>query len=202
MVGDEVLAFWDLFRRRANDLAAATSADNPTYDELLAQLHRIDPGLSLEFSPRHGMAELIVTAQGDRSLFEKARAVAAHAPSISGWSIRALKPKLGFPESVRWHGLTIHVADLRFLPLRRAGADDLGIRVLVPDIAAEDVNDARNAVVRAIDYGLGEERFATSIAYLDVRPLADDDRREELLRLEELDEYLQFLERQRDNSPT
>ena len=134
-------------------------------------------------------------------MFEKARAVAARAPSISGWSIRALKPKLGFPKSVRWHGLTIPVADLRFLPLRRSGVDDLGIRVLVPDITAEDVNDARNAVFCAIDHGLGEERFATSIAYLDVQPLSENDRREELLRLEELDEFLQFLERQRDNGP-
>jgi hypothetical protein len=197
MANDQLVAFWELFRSRAANLAAATSADDPVYDELLEHLQRIDPGLFLEFSTGGDTAELIVTAEGNQALFDLARSVVAAAPAVRGWSIRALKPQLGFPESTTWDGQAVRIADVGFEPLSHAGSDDLGLRVFVPGITADDVRGAHAAILRALDHGLGEERFARTVAFLEVRPLTDDVARTDLIPLKDLDVYIQWREARR-----
>jgi hypothetical protein len=109
----EIAKFWNLFRRRAADLAASRSTNSPAYNALLDHLHRIDPGLYIEFCVNPGACEMIVTADGDRSLFSLARAVVAAAPVIDGWTIRALKPQIGCPVTTQCEGLTKE----QFIPL-------------------------------------------------------------------------------------
>jgi hypothetical protein len=169
-VSNAIAEFWRLFRRRSVNLAATTSADSPVYDALLKALHVVSPGLYLEFSSEPGACELIVTAEGDRALFPLALAVVADAPTIRGWTIRALKPKLGFPTTLRWQGFTLRTADVLFLPLDREGSNELGLRFFIPGVAKNETEDAHNAVLRAIDHGLGEEAFAESVQYTEVHP--------------------------------
>src|SRR5437870_2302616 len=85
--------FWRLFALRAAELGRAESADEPVYGELLERLQRVDSGLYFEFSTGAPPHELIITADGKRSLFPLARQVVAVAPPVEGWSVRALKPK-------------------------------------------------------------------------------------------------------------
>lgn len=192
-----IAGFWLLFRQRAADLASADSAESPVYDVLLEELHRIDPRLFLEFSAEPAACELIVTAEGDRSLFPLARTVVAAAPPVEGWTIRALKPKLGFPESVRWENLSLRTADILFDPLEREDSDDLGLRILVPGMLEKDADDAHNAVLRAMDHGLGEEKLAESVHYTEVRPLSPDDATDDFIPLVELDAFIQWRESRR-----
>jgi hypothetical protein len=185
-------AFWDLFRRRAGDLALAASADDPVYDALLAQLQQVHPGLLLEFSAEGDGGELIVTADGDPSLFSLARAIVAAASPVPKWSIRALKPQLGFPRTTRWNDCVIRIDEIVFDPLDLAGTSDLGIRVFVPGITASDVDAARAAVIRALHHGLGEQRYAESIAFLEVRPTSECDHVADLIPLVQLDSFIKW----------
>jgi hypothetical protein len=180
--------FWRLFEERAGELAAAASADAPVHDALLARLHAIDPGLYLEFSA----GELIVTADGDRALFPLARAVVEAAPAVEGWTIRALKPKLGFPEEVRWYDLRLRTADLVFDPLTREGSSDLGLLILVPGIGEDEVEDAHSAILRALDHALGEEGFAESVQHVEVRPLPEATPPDEFIPLAKLEDFLRW----------
>ncbi len=168
---DPIAAFWALFRKRCGDLTTAESASNSAYDELLHQLHRVDPGLFLEFSTGPGPHELIVTAEGKQSLFDLAREVVGAAPSVDGWTVLALKPKIGFPVTTCWEGLTFRIADIVFDTLVSKGGRSLGLRIFVPGLDEENVDAAHNAVLRAMDHGLGEQRLAEAIAYTEVRPL-------------------------------
>jgi len=126
----EIVEFWNLFRQRAAGLAANGSTDSPAYHTLLDHLHRIDPGLYLEFCANPGACEMIVTADGDRSLFSLARAVVVAAPV--------------------------------------------------------------NALLRALDHTLGEEKFAESVQYTRVLPLPENAAREQFISLSDLDAFIRW----------
>ena len=188
---DSIREFWLLFQQRALALAAAESADDPVYDELLDKLHEIDPGLYLEFSTEPVAHELIVTADGDRSRFDLARRVVASAPAIAGWSIRALKPRSGFPETVQWENLTLRTAGIMFRPVEREGSNELDLHIFVPGITKEELEAAHNAVLRAMDHGLGEQTLAEAVQHPEVHPYTQDPRAEALWPLVELYEFIQ-----------
>ena len=156
-------AFWRSFQEREAVLADAVSADHPDYIALLGELQDIHPGLFLEFCLDPGECELVVTADGNRDLFSLVRAIVARAPAVSGWTIRALKPKLGFPNTVTWDDLTIATDGIVFDALEREGSEELGLRIFVPGLKEVDVDKAHNAVLCALDHGLGEEKLAESI---------------------------------------
>jgi hypothetical protein len=188
----EIAKFWNLFRQRAADLAASGSADSPAFDELLGHLHRIDPGLYLEFCVNTGDCELIVTADGDRSLFSLSRAVVVAAPMIEGWTIRALKPQIGCPETTQCEGLTLRLADITFDPLEREGTSELGLRIFVPGIEEKDIDAAHNALLRALDHILGEEKFAEAVQYIEVLPLPENVAREQFISISDLDAFIRW----------
>jgi hypothetical protein len=183
--------FWESFRRNADALAGAGSADNPIYAEVLAKLHAVDHGLFFETCTNVAPRELIVTADGERALFPLARAVVAQAPAIPGWVIHALKPRLGFPEVARWENISVPVADLTFDPLVGTH-DELGLRVYVPDLTEADAPHALQAVLRALDHGLGEEKFAESVQYTSVALRPDDIMADDPIPLLEVEEFIRW----------
>ncbi len=163
--------FWTLVSARAPALAEAGSANDAQYEELLASLHRVDPGLFIYF--KIGGGDFVISADGDPNLFSVARDVVAAAPRLPGWKVLALKPKLGFPIETEWEGTTVIADDVVFLPLSRSGSDDLGLRVYVRGLHLQDVEAATNALYRMLDDGLGEERFALNVVHLEVSPMPD-----------------------------
>ncbi len=189
-------AFWSLFQERASDLAIAKSADGAVYDQLLEKLQEIDPGLYLEFCSDPRERELIVTADGKRALFPLARAIVSAAPAVDGWSIRALKPKVGFPKTAAWEGLTITLKAIVFDPLELDGSD-LGLRIFIPGIQEKDIDKAHNAVLRALDHGLGEEHFAESVQSVEVRPLPADTVADDFIPLRDLERFIEWREGRR-----
>lgn len=192
VTSSEITMFWNLFRQRAADLAACKYADSPAFGELLDQLHRVDPELYLEVCVEPGDCELIVTADGNRSLFSLARAVVAAAPVINGWTIQALKPQVGCPETTQWEDLTLRLADIVFDPLEREGSSELGLRIFVPGIEEKDIDSAHNALLRALDHILGEEKFAEAVQYTEVLPLPANAAIEQFIPLSDLDDFIRW----------
>jgi hypothetical protein len=184
--------FWKLFQKRADELRKAESAENPAYDALLKQLQEIEADLYLEFSTNTGEGEFIVTADGDQSLFAAAREIVAAAPKVKGWTIVALKPKFGFPATVRWEKVSVKIEDIVFQPHERRGSPDLGLRILIKGIKPTEVEDAHNAVLRALDHGLGEEKHAQSVQHTEVHPLPANAKKEDFIPLSELPSYLEW----------
>jgi hypothetical protein len=124
--------------------------------------------------------------------------IVAAAPEIAGWSILALKPKLGFPVTATWEGITITIADIVFDPLVRDDTDDLGIRMFVPGITAESTEDAHNALLRALDHALGEKGFSESVQYTEVVPLPPDASADDYLPLTELENWFNWRKKRQD----
>jgi hypothetical protein len=189
-----IAAFWRLFSDLAPRLARAADANDPGYDRLLDGLHQLDAGLYFELAGEPGGCELIITAEGERELFPLARQIVAQAPPIPGWTIQALKPKLGFPLTGQWGAVTVKAEDVFFEPLENA-AGQLGLGLLVAGITDDDVDDAHNAVLRMLDHGLGEEGLAETIAGTKLAPLPAEAAREDLIALTDLPAFLDWRHR-------
>ena len=188
----QIAEFWKVFLKHESELATISTADHPVYDLILERLHRINSGLYFEFSCGSGESELVVTAEGDSSLFPLVYSIVANAPDIQGWSIIPLKPKLGFPSTSTWECVTVTIADVVFDPLERKGSRDLGLRIFVPGLARECIEDAHNALLRALDHALGEREFAEAVQYTDVLPLPDDASTEDYIPLTSLEDYINW----------
>jgi len=193
-------AFWALFRDRAATLARAASADDTVYNELLDKLHEIEPGLYIEFSASRRECELIITADGDRELFPAARTAVAQAPQIDGWTIHALKPRLGMPATVAWEGATrVKLGEVVFEPLQAEDCSP-GLRIYVPGLEQIDVESAHNALLRALDHTLGEERFAMGILFTEVVPAPTNFDPDAHIPLRDLEQFLDWKARRRERN--
>jgi hypothetical protein len=187
-----VIEFWRAFSAEASALASAPSTESPVYDGLLEELQRIHPDLYLEFCVEPGACELIVTADGDKALFGLAREVVAAAPQIVGWRIRALRPRLGFPSVVTWNETVLELAEVVFEPLERKDSNALGLRIMVPGLHDVDAEDAHNAILRAMDHGLGEEHFAESVQHTELCSLPAGVPPDRFIPITSLEEFIQW----------
>jgi hypothetical protein len=191
-----IAEYWRVFTEFSPQLAELTTAEDPIYDQLLEKLHLIDPGLFIELSAESDhQRELVITADGNSELFALADQVVDAAPRLVGWTILALKPRLGFPESVMWEGVSVNIADVVFDPFTPEDSDELVLQLFVPGITEQEVDSAHNALLRALDHALGEREFAASVQYTEVLPLtgpADD-----YIPLLKLEEFLKWHNKQR-----
>ena len=164
-------AFWEHFVAHADELARIESADDPVYDAMFEKLQAIDEGLFFQFATGDPH-DLVITAEGDSELFPLVEQIVAAAPSVAGWTVTALKPKLGFPVTAAWEGVSVAVGGVLAAP---ALDDDEnpGLILFVPEWREADEDDLRCALLQAIDHGLGERRSAEVVTFVEVRPLAE-----------------------------
>jgi hypothetical protein len=80
-------------------------------------------------------------------------------------------------------------------PVERRDGRGLDLRILIPGLNPGDSEDAHNAVLRAMDHGIGEEQLAESVQGTEVRPLPQGAAQGELVPLTELDAFLEWRSR-------
>lgn len=183
--------FWHCFLDRKSEVENMASADDPAYDEILAVLQEIDPGLFFQFSTAPGQNELVITAEGEMSLFPLVEEVVSLAPAVEGWTILSLKPKLGFPLWTTWEGTRVTIGAVRVLPVFKQSGE-MGLRLYVPDLTDANEDHIHNALLRALDAGLGERQFAEKVSATWVYPAAEAP--DQAFPLVELDDYLKARE--------
>lgn len=194
-VDDAIAAFWSKFEEHAGELDAADSTDAPVYGELLRYLHKVDAGIYFEFCSAPGARDLIITADGNSALFPLVRNIVDAAPPIDGWTIFALKPKLGLPETTCWENCVVNLSDVVFDPLELDGSG-LGLHFFVPGIEAKDFRNAHNAILRALDHGLGEEKFAAAVQYTEVRAMPAGEEVTNYIPIHDLEKFIEWRARQ------
>jgi hypothetical protein len=83
----------------------------------------------------------------------------------------------------------LQLDEIRFEPLADK-SDNLGLRLFVPGLS-DDTNDAvHNALLVALDHGLGERAFAEQVHHTEVVPLAEAP--EGALPLTELESFIEW----------
>jgi hypothetical protein len=160
--------FWQAFSDHRHEFETLDSADDPTYLLLLEHLEALSPDLYFEFLSSSGANEFIITADGERSLFPLVEEIVAAAPASPDWTFFALKPEFGFPESTEWEGANIQISEVRCQLVDCPDTKELGLRLAVPRFDRRNEDSLHNALLRAIDHGVGERRFAETIEFTEL----------------------------------
>lgn len=171
-MNDAIAKFWNDFQALKADLAQIESADDPVYDQLLVSLQKLDPDLYFMFCAEPDGNEFIVTAEGEQRLFALADRIVDQAPDISDWQLIALKPSMGFPVTTRWEQTIVTIGEVLVVPVFRE-TGEMGLQLYVADLTESNQNDIHNALLRALDVGLGERRFAESVTATWVNPISE-----------------------------
>lgn len=165
--------FWQAFTDHHVAFETMESPDDPDYVQVLERLQELSPDIYFEFMTSEEGNEFVITADGECSLFPLVEEIVASAPKLENWNFFALKPQFGFPEVTEWEGVKIRIANVRCILLECVDTDELGLRLIVRHIDPAKEESLHNALLRAIDHGLGERRFAECIDFTELVNTAD-----------------------------
>lgn len=164
-------AFWAWFlaeERRFRDIE--TPEKELLLTELQDQLQRFNSGLWFEIGGHpKGPCELVITAEGDLSLFPEVRRLISAAPKIEGWELVAFKPAQGFEFNLKYDELALSPEATWFLPLESSSDPDaLGLRVAYAHFTAAQKETFLLATYILLEAGLGELSVSEDIQHVEV----------------------------------
>lgn len=146
--------------------------------ELGNRLQQAAPLLSVEVGREaSGMSELIITAQGDTTLFPAAFEIVRSAPPIENWRVNALAPPLGVGMIFENELLTLNSADLFFQIGRSEKTPLLGLFFVISDFDPQLEEAYSHALWILVSAVIGEWLTGESIGFIGARapdPNADD----------------------------
>lgn len=142
--------------------------------------------------------DLIITAEGKVSAFDKVEELVKHAPKVNNWNIIAFKPAGDSNPTSQSNGVSLKAKDLWFTPLENKKRPDLlGIKIFIPDYQSERREDFLYVTHQLLDVLLGEKVYALNIHHVDIGELPDDYLNRNFIELLELPRYIEW----RNNRP-
>ncbi|MBL8954542.1 MAG: hypothetical protein JNK82_27430 [Myxococcaceae bacterium] len=158
--------FWEWFQKNEARLADA-AAKNPVavMGEIQDELEKTEDDLRVELM-LDATPSLVITADGNASLFADARRVAGAAPKLKRWKVVALRPRRAWVADLEVEGRKFGIADFSWRELGRAtGKIDLELAIRGrTDANAEQVDKAAFLV---LDVVLGEADTENKIGVID-----------------------------------
>jgi hypothetical protein len=165
--------FWQWFVAHRVQFEALTSAEDGFWEEAEDRLQRVDERLwfELEVEPG-GPRQFIVTVEGWEDAFPVADELVSRAPKLEGWKFVSLRPAEGFGFTLEHEGSPLDTRTLWCLPvIDEEDPASLGLTIGLPALTPAKQEWAENAVLIALDRGLGERAAAEEIQFLELAKL-------------------------------
>lgn len=195
---DTTSQFWEWFKENNKSYTFLNSVDEEVKEKLLNEflekLHKYCDNIYFEIGgyPDEDQ-ELIITAEGDKSYFDKVEHLIDKAPQIGGWKFTAFKPPMPGHFKSKWGDLELNTAEIWFLPLSNEYNQDLGIRVFFNNQDLIKDNETLTPLLyKMLDTIVGEKSFALDINYVDTDLLPDGPEEEGLYPILELPEFIEW----------
>jgi hypothetical protein len=147
--------FWQWFRTHADKVATIRRADEPIADELAAELHKVDPGLTFEVGFGGQRPILIISADGALKTFPAVKRLVDAAPRpLGNWQVVAFRPRKPEVSSIELgNGRKVSMDALKVATAPRHDGK-LDLTVYVSGGAVDDA--CKQAVFLLLDSELGE----------------------------------------------
>ena len=172
--------FWDWFSNNESKLKLLSTCEDEAKDsirgECIGKLHEFNDGIFFEIGGRSEgeKIDFIVTAEGNKDLFDLVENLVEAAPIYSDWEIVALKPPMGADFKLNYEGVEMNPNEIWFLPLKNEdNSGEIGLRAGIPDFNAEEEKKYIAGLYLILDALLGEKSNALDIGYLEVDPLPE-----------------------------
>jgi hypothetical protein len=158
--------FWNWFVRHDEELFKFDPTQEiereRIFDELAAELAKIDRDLSFEFGPKASVREFVVSASGIERAFPAVVALVKHAPSLERWKIIAFRPRR--PATiVEIGGTRVDPGDVWFTLLD--SGKTAGINLFIPGFREDDVS-LKEIGYLLLDETLGEFDVVTRLGLI------------------------------------
>lgn len=186
--------FWDWF---SAEECRFRNIETPEKEVLLSELQehiqQFHPQLWFEIGgDAAGPRELIITAEGNISLFPEVRRLVFAAPRIDGWKFIAFKPAQGFHFNLRYDDLNLSPEATWFLPLESSTAPEaLGLRVAYAHYTTRQKDTFLLATYILLEAGLGEISVAEDVQHVEVCLAPSLPSSEGFLPLQELPAFIE-----------
>jgi hypothetical protein len=145
--------FWKWFVEHDAELMGFETDRERVFDQLAAQLQRVDPDLTFEFGPKRERREFVISAGGIRRAFPSVSALVAAAPSLNRWQVTGFRPRRNPSNVVELAGKRVHPKDVQFSLL-----DDgkmAGVYLFIPGYKEDDTT-LKQIGYLLLDDALGE----------------------------------------------
>lgn len=153
-------------------------AEESMYQALAQYSSDLTPTIVRKIHPDDNF-KVIISAEGRREYFDKAKALVELAPEISGWDFVALMPPLpkGIRIRFRLGNEILDPNDMWFyLVSTEEDPRNLGVMVALKfydqcDGEEELIAELREVIVNLVAHIIGEESFAMNVQFLEIGPL-------------------------------
>jgi hypothetical protein len=160
-------AFWDWFQANDERLYNFERDQEPTFDQLHAELRKVHKNLVFEFgSIENGRREFIISADGIREAFPKVESLYAAAPALSRWKVVKYRP--------RREPMDIALGDLRVdchavVVDLQPHSDKVDLTLYLPGYSEHTQDKYKRIAFLFLDQALGEYDVETRVGYIDLK---------------------------------
>jgi len=161
-------AFWTWFQSNESRLFDFENDRERIFDEVGAELHKIDRALTFEFGPKQdGRREFVISADGIRSAFPKVESLFAVAPSLPRWRFIKFRPRRA-PMDVTYGGVTVE-AKFVVVGLEPAGPK-ANLTIFIPGYSPTAYQTYMPIAFLLLDQALGEYDVETRVGDIAIKP--------------------------------
>ena len=137
------------------------------FDELAAQLQKVDPDLDFEFGPRGTRREFVISAGGIKRAFPAVISLVNVAPSLNRWRVTAFRPRRAPLHVVEFGGKCVDPEHVQFSLLDNGKT--VGIYLFIPGFRESDV-ELKQIGYLLLDGTLGEYDVESRLGLIKMFP--------------------------------
>jgi hypothetical protein len=167
---DSTAAFWRFVQSNADALKRCRKADEPVAQKLEQALHRVNPDLTFDLGVGMKPFELVISADGDKSLFPAVRRLVKAAPDLPGIKVVAFRPRGAARLELQISGVSLSAQDLCFVARRDTKPGLIALTMFVRGLTADNEEALTKAGYLLLDNLLGEYDVETKIGAIDWNP--------------------------------
>jgi hypothetical protein len=161
--GDE--AFWMWFTANEPRLFSFEKNQEALFDELGAQMKRVNADLTFEFGPvENGRREFVISAGGIRAAFPSVEQLYNKAPSLPRWVWIKYRPRRLPINDLKYGGKSVKADDVRYL-LTKDG-DKVGVVLFFDGYKDEEKGTFGQIGYLFLDEALGEYSVETQLGFI------------------------------------
>ena len=155
--------FWAWFQANSKRLHEFEKDREKIFDELDAEMDKVDKGLQFEFGPdEEGVREFTIGAGGIKAVFPVVKDLVAAAPKMKEWKILAFRQPKSLDYRIKFGDQELTVDDFWF-SYEKAPDGKTDIKVFIRGLNQENKSTMHQLAFLFLDSAIGEYNVATKI---------------------------------------
>ena len=159
-------AFWKWFAANEARLFTFESDQEAIFDDIGAEMHRVNSDLTFEFGPvQNGKREFVISAGGIKSAFPAVESLYRSAPELKRWLWIKYRPRRVSIGDLELNGKKIKADEVTYL-LAKDG-DKVGVVLFLNGYSDEEKSTYRQMGYLFLDEALGEYAVEIQVGFIE-----------------------------------